>query len=620
MRIFATIDWDTLRRHRRVAGWYAEIVDTVRANVDQKIAQSLAIPEQPGGWLHEYVCQDHWVPLLYDSSDPVTHRSLLGDSYTGEPFDGGWRVWRHRELADLARDTSILHQITGDEQYLNAANVILRGYAQRYQQYAGDPSADEWMLKARAFSQALTESLWAVPLAQAFDLVKGHLTDPDHIETNLLRPISEVLIKAHDNLIQKGQAKHNYTSWFLAALGTLAFTLNDKTLIDRVIDGEGGFRFHLDAAVLPDGMEYEVTPYYHNFVALAYINLAVAAQAGGYDLYAMEGTQGQSIAKMWNAFASLAYLDGRVIEANDGSYWPYSIYDVEICDVYEVAYAQTQRDDFAWLLHAAYQRRNVARDRWTALLWATGDLKVKHNQLASTRLEDSGIIFLRHPDTELEAFISYGNYAGSHSHLDRLSLHISPFSPDPGTPLYGVDARKTWYQQTLAHNTVVVDKRSQEKAGASLDSWSRNNVDLTSDSLYPGVTISRKVALLQTGVTDTTSVYSEVPHMYDWIFHTDGQWQLDETTTTGIDELYDDHGAGVFMKLIRHGECQNGVVARTRFQGKEYILTLKVDRPFTVFIGQCPGRSQSPYLKRQVLVARVEDHTVQYQAMVAAHD
>ena len=88
----------TLKASTRAQPWYQDVVSSVQARVDVSIARGLGIPELPGGWLHKYVCQESWMPLRYDPLDPVNHRSLLGKTYRGEPFDGGWRVWRHREL------------------------------------------------------------------------------------------------------------------------------------------------------------------------------------------------------------------------------------------------------------------------------------------------------------------------------------------------------------------------------------------------------------------------------------------------------------------------------------------------------------------------------------------
>ncbi|MEM6430769.1 MAG: hypothetical protein AAF708_16135, partial [Deinococcota bacterium] len=95
-----TQDWSQLQEKARALPWYSALQARVQARVDASIARGLEVPTEPGGWLHKYVCQDTWLPLRYNPSNPTQHTSLLGKVYTGEPFEGGWRVWRHRELAD----------------------------------------------------------------------------------------------------------------------------------------------------------------------------------------------------------------------------------------------------------------------------------------------------------------------------------------------------------------------------------------------------------------------------------------------------------------------------------------------------------------------------------------
>ncbi len=79
-------------------------------------------------------------------------------------------------------------------------------------------------------------------------------------------------------------------AWLNVTLGCLGFALNDQTLIDRAIQPPAGFTTHLSKAILADGLEFEGTPYYHNFVLLANLILAEAAKANGIDLYAVSGS------------------------------------------------------------------------------------------------------------------------------------------------------------------------------------------------------------------------------------------------------------------------------------------------------------------------------------------
>jgi len=613
MRIFTTTDWDKLRIKMNNEAWYADIINSMQDMIDEQISHSIDVPTQAGGWIHRYISPENWMPLIYNSQSSTEHFSSLGDSYTGEPYDGGWRVWRHRELANLSRDAALLFHMTNEEKYLNVSINILRQYADIYLKFDGDRDADNWMLKGRAMNQALTEALWVYPLILAYDLVSDLMPDADNVHDKLLMPVAETLTRAHDVLIERGDAHHNYVAWLLAALACIAFTLDDKALIERVIDGEGGFKVNLDTGVLAGGMQYEATPYYHNFVVLAYSIVALTAQSKNYDLYSFQGNDGQSISNMWRAFSQLALPDGTIIEANDGSYWQNSIYDVEIAEVYEIAFAQTSEPLYGWFLDKSYQRRNIVRSGWTALLFAREPLSENAPQLKSQLLQSSGFALLHNDKWSIS--IPFGDYGGAHSHFDRLSLNVYPFSLDAGTPLYGIEERRTWYQQTLAHNTIVVDGNSQDKGGAECVEFSEKQVKVCSSTLYEEVTLERDVQI-GASVTDTFSAKSDATHQYDWLFHSESEWQIVDANPQAIEMLYADDGAGQYIQIFAELACESSVVVETQFENQTYSLSLSAPQPFQLLLARCPGKSHTPYLQRYMLIARVNAKSVTFESEI----
>lgn len=613
MRIFATTDWDKLRKKMDNEAWYSEIVSTMCASVDEQLSHSIEVPTQSGGWIHRYISPENWMPLIYDSQNPTEHRSSLGDSYTGEPYDGGWRVWRHRELANLARDTALLFHITNNEKYLIASIHILQQYADLYLNFEGDWDADNWMLKGRAMNQALTEALWVYPLILAYDLVSDLMPNAEEIRDNLLIPVAETLTRAHDVLIDRGDAHHNYVAWLLAALACIGFTLDDKDLIERVMDGEGGFKSNLDKGVLKDGIQYEATPYYHNFVVLAYSIVAIAAKSKNYDLVNTLGANGQSMVGMWRAFSQLALPDGTIIESNDGSYWQNSIYDAEICDVYEVAFAQTSEPTYSWLLDKAYQRRNVARSGWIALLFAKAPLSKTVPQLDSQLLPESGFALLHNDKWSLSA--PFGDYASLHSHLDRMSMNIYPFSMDAGTPLYGIEERRTWYQQTLAHNTIVVDGNAQNEGSAECAEFSESQVKLRSSSLYDGVTLERDIKIGKS-ITDRFSAESDDVHQYDWLLHSNSEWNIHNAPPQDSQMVYADDGAGKYVQIFAELACDSDFIAQTQCDNQTYFVRLSATQPFQLLLARCSGQSHTPYLQRYMLIVRVNAKAVTFESEI----
>jgi hypothetical protein len=621
MQIFDSDDVTHARQRVKDNLWAAEILAAVRARADEWLMHPAAAPALAGGWVHDYACPEHWCALAFDPTSPYAHCCPIGgETRIGETLDAGWRVYEHRRTANAARNLALIFALTDEHTYAHAACEILMEYAHRYSNYAGADAAPGWMLKGRAFQQALTEAIWAIPIAQAYDLIRVSLyEDQDRQIVNaLLRPMVGTLTTAQDELVDRQQKlKSNYNAWLLAALGLLGYALRDPVLVERAIDGPAGFRAHLAAAILPDGFEYEATPYYHNFVALAYTILAEAARANARDLYAERGPAGQSIEKMWRAFAALAFADGTIPQIGDGAYWRDSVFAAEICETYEVALACTEDAEFAWLLDQSY--RGKPRAAWTALLFAERDIaNAPMPTRTSVCLSSSGLALLRESTATQQVCVPFGAYAGSHSHLDRAAVHIFPWSLDPGNSPYGIPARTDWYRQTAAHNAIVVDGQSQAQCGAHLLNWESTpdatTLSLAADDAFPGVRLTRSITLAKDMVKVSTLVDSAEEHIYDWIMHIDGECQVEDLTPNqGIGEPTET-GAYGFIGPYARGHCAGTCAITASSANRTIRLTLIADAPLEIILARSPARADAPTARRQMLIARARERRISFVA------
>lgn len=591
-------------------------VDEMRRRTSGWLLTPPGIPLQPGGWMHEYVCPDHWQALIFDPDSPGRHRCPQGEVLTGTPYDAAWRVYRHRQISTGARDLALVFAADQDAAFATAAKDILTGYADRYRHYAGNRSAQSWMLAGRVFHQALTEALWAVPLIQAYDHVRGALSaaDAEHIINDLLRPIGETLRSAHHELVDvQEKVASNYTAWLNAALGCLGFALGDDDLTATAIDGPGGFRAHLGAAVLPDGFEHEGSTYYHAFVALAYSILAETALAEGRDLYAERGPDGQSIEAMWQALAALATPDGTLPHMNDGPFWDRGPFDAEICELYEIALARTANLDYAWLLNRTYSRRGQPRDQWSALLRAERDLpEVRPPDVPSICLPHIGITVLRDPGSadHQAAYLPFGPYGGDHGHFDRLAVQIWPWSIDPGTPPYSLEARRGWYQQTAAHNAVLVDGAGQAPCAATLRDWRASpnggTAWLEARDAYPGVRYGRRISLAGDTLTDLTTLESETPHVYDWLIHIDAEPVIHGLSLSPPEEgMAPREGPYRSLDISATAAVDGAFRVGFAHSARSYQLTIEPGFPAQVMLATGPGIAAQPHARRHVLIVRM---------------
>ncbi|MGB1249519.1 MAG: alginate lyase family protein [Candidatus Promineifilaceae bacterium] len=629
MQLFAVSTISALKRQiepnrPKSADW-----QRLLARVDRWCADSAELPNQSGGWIHNYICPVHWMPLVYDGNLAKTHVCPVGDSCEGLVYDEAWLAWRHREFADMSREIAIAYALTGEPRYLAEVERVLRHYVAFYTNFEGADSAESWMLTARVFNQALTEALWAIPLIHAYDLVSADLSSDfqQQIEHEFLRPLAGTMAIAQDSLIEKDHVESNYMAWFNAALGCLGYTLGEPEYIARAIDGDGGFIKHISAGVLADGKQYEVTPYYHNFVVLAYQILAEAAASNGRDLYAVRGEQGQSITSMCQALTQCTLPDGTIADLGDGSYWIDSVYDRELIEVYEIASAHNPNiSPFTDALTHAYARSQRKRDGWAALLYGSETI-ASHSPAATLPplqlLPDAGVAILN-ASPQLSAVALFGAHRGSHSHGDQLSLQVWPFSNDAGCVLYGIPARREWYQDSYAHNVLVVDGQSQNKFSQAMHQLDGRLLSLTATDAYPDCAVSRVVEIdgdrlvdrLSVSATSTGSGPAESIHTYDSVFHVDGELQLTNLTTGAIDETVGSSVAAQQIFLTEKASRVHSAEFQINHNGQIYTLTLTGSEPFDLLLGTAPGTSWNPTERRRVIIGRTVGTTQTYQTTI----
>lgn len=618
MRLFSAATIEQAKKKIESTPWAKAGWQSVQQRLAAWQSQSGQIPMEAGGWIHNYICPEHWEPLIYDDNLPDQHHCPAGHECTGEKFDAAWRVWRHRQMADLAREGALAYAVLGLDDGRETAVAILTRYANFYTQFDGLSDAEPWMLKGHAFNQALTEALWAIPMIHAYDLVDDTLTkaQKEQFGQDLWGPLTAVMVSAQDKLIAQDSVKNNYMAWVNVTLGCLGFALNDQALINRAIQPPAGFIAHLDEAILADGLEFEGTPYYHNFVLLANLILAEAAKANNISLYAVAGTEGQTLASMGCAFASLAWPDGSMPDLAEGSYWRDSIYDSEICQAFELLHAQQPKKLFAWTLHAAYKRRNATRDNWAALLYGQDDVVTAVPSPSShTFLENSGIAILR-SGKKLAAMVPFGPYRGHHHQYDRLSLTVWPFSRDAGSPLYGLPERKTWYPQSYAHNTLVVDGQSHADCGGEMLNWDSRRLAIAAPDAYPGIRFERVIEIKDDAILDELIVASGETHTFDWVFHLDGAVEMPNELQPMAEPLTAD-GAGTYIELFGQKPINEAVSFDITYDADSYRLTLAGERPFTLLLGTAPGTTRQPQQKRHVLIGRTVGTSQRYHTKIS---
>lgn len=503
----------------------------LRRNVETFVQQPMKVPDQPGGYYHDYFCPEHGSQLIFRPSSPTEHRCADdGTILRGARHDAAWRWFVNNRLSEVAQQLALLWRLEEKEQHLRSVAEILNSYALQYAAYGtfGRESENPGI----ATYTTLDESVWILPLAWAFDMVREWLpsTKAQTIADKLLVPAAEHLVQHHF------QAIHNFTCWQNAAIGTIGLVLDREDLIDFSIRGQFGFEAQLRQGVLSDGLWFEGSFSYHFYTLSALLALAKAARyRRGEELYRQP-----ALRAMLRAPIQCAYPDGSLPATNDC--WYFTSLVGEVChgvppaaSFYEVGYAWYGDPLFAHVLDLNYRRQT--RDSLEALLHGAESIPtVQTEPPSSINLHQSGYAILRSSKDQKNTqgrqylFLKYGPHGETHGHPDKLNLLLfacgQRLSPDPGTPGYGFELLGSWYRQTICHNTVTIDGCSQPPATGQLKDFRADGPFQIADASvtwtakeYAGVVMRRALLARPEYFLDVFWVQCDQTRQIDWIYH-----------------------------------------------------------------------------------------------------
>ena len=547
----------TIRDKTAAWGWARQAADELKAELaqwrgrtegqpeggGQLLLREIRLPLEPGGWWHQYVCPEHHAELLFDpmEEDAVQFRCPHGCVLEGEPYRGAWLVFRHQTMARYALQAAAVYATDGEEWCAETAREILAGYARQFPHYPVHPDAQPWMLKGRAFHQALTEAIWSTTLIRAYLLLKDCGVEFDPADEEALQTFFTMLESSMEQyryilIHEKKNAENNYTAWLNASLACVyAAKGADRAKLQSLLDGPGGFYHHLSIGVKPDGFEFEGSTYYHVFVLRAYLIATEMCLRFGVDLYGAKGEAGQSLQGMLQVLAELASDSGQLPALHDGPYnrVPFAR---EIVEVFEAGLSVYGNRELLPVLAHSYRYMFGAEKRGglEALVYGNGLVTAAElfaapagQERRSLLLEESGFAVLRHKDNPLSVQTDFGEHGGSHGHFDKLHVSIAhrlgEVAPELGTVPYGSALRLGWYATTASHNTVSIGGRSQAPHTAACTLLREDEggtcIRLRSEGAYPGTVLERHLLLDGELLVDWFRVETEGVEEIDWWMH-----------------------------------------------------------------------------------------------------
>lgn len=593
-----------------------------------------------------------WAKAQYRELLNLANKSLDLETFSWPP-QGNWQEFEPYKAASV---TGLAYAFTGNERYARKTKEILIGYADKYMADVypsryGIPTSND-------VANLLGESEWLVALVAAYDTIYETLTpqEREYIETEFLRPCAEMRLNIHFANYQSS----NMGLITNAAIGIIGYCIQDAAYINRAIyDKDWGFIHRIGHDVLGDGFWWECSTSYHLYTLnRGIIPIAEAAYHSGLDLY---NYKFPAIDDPWhgdNYFLTQASLAGPKLQYKTLQMVFDFIVDIsfpnrELPGInqseshtigggpnFEFAYArfQSNKKKIAWALNQNWSRYGFCQWYYPNALLAGAEEIEEVNELprSSINFAYSGLGILRSGQgnraDDMCILLDYGDHGGPHGEPDKLNIIFyangKMLIPD-GEGYYIRPGHDIWYNQSIAHNTVIVDQRSQYNFVSSgqqgngvsgkLLYFNANNPEFQTmgamvDKAYPGVVHYRNLAMTNSYIIDVNDVIAQDEHIYDWVLHSDGKISTGTELTFAYQRLGIEDGYQ-FIENVKRAELKGGWSAEWKTDNEEgFRLFILCSEGAEVLIGDAPR----PRVKgiSPILLVRVKNKKARYISVI----
>jgi len=494
------------------------------------LSAELEVPEKSGQWTFYYACPEHNQTLQLRDGKHVC--PICKKAYNDERTLLAYETRRHDALNKDVLTLAQAWYVTQREDYAHAAWRVLQRYAELHPTWKRH---DRWgrtglmaVIGGKRYAQSLDDATGIITLAQAYDLIYDWpgITAEERICVE--KDLFVATVKSIYQMYLLYDGRNNHMTWYNAAAATVGTVLGRTDFLERAVNGDKGLSVQFAESVTAEGLWYEGSTAYHFYALQAILRTVEAARGAGVDL-----TSEPVLKKLFLAPLELAYPNGQLPAINDSD-----LSSISGKRGFYTFAAQTWPDDIF---------KTFAAD---------GTLP----PCPSRVYEGAGLVYLRRGsgDRAVTAVLDYGQHGGHHGHPDKLNLMLYALGKeiflDPGRLTYRCPEHTSWTRQSIAHNTVVVDQRSQRAKPGSLiqfDAGELCDIALArADEVYPGVSMQRALVLFDQVLVDLFRVTADQDHTFDWILHGLAKLNLGvEGQLSGI-PLYNDNGYQHLTELM----------------------------------------------------------------------
>lgn len=548
-----------LRAALSTGGEKADVVGKIVTRADQALKRTISFPPEGGHHNQWYQCEPCQLGL--EALDETRHQCpKCSRVYSGYPYDNVLYTARLQALTRDMHDCGWAFALTRDKLYAMKARDILMGFSRRYNEYplhSLNQGTREDPLEAscgHVFEQTLNEAVWAHPVVETFDLIRTSSVLSATEDASIRRFLCDLA----GNIWKHKAGRSNWQTYHNSAFILIGGILGDEALIERALhDPENGHVHQLDVSLLPGGMWYENSWSYHFYALAAVERVLETARRLGIDLYA-----DPRIKSMYTVALDFVMVDGTLPRFGD------ALTTEPPAERYETAFHAWRDLRFLQVL--------PDRPSWFSILLGRGERSESASRCLPRNQgkQGSGHAILRMSGSPgpSSAVVCFGSFGGFHGHFDKLSFVYfamgKELAYDPGrarSQAYRLPIHQDWYRATTSHNTVMVDRQSQEGTEGIAEFFGHHE-ELSVfvgrlDSAYQGVT-HRRLILLRAGhliVADVLEDDSGASHTYDWLYHNRGESiRLDGPIEEGLAP----RGQGFeYLRDIRRARTDQGIRA-----------------------------------------------------------
>lgn len=490
-----------------------------------------------------------------------------------EDLAGGYTHEQHKQNFFMLQKAGVLFQVTQDEAYARFIHQSLKAYADLFPTFDRHPATRSYA-PGKFFWQCLNDANWLVYVSQAYDCIYDWLPKKESKRLNeeLFRPLADFLSVETPQFFNR---IHNHSTWANAAVGMIGLVMDDQELVERALyglkssdlqiaqtDNDGGaiiqqgqqaagFLAQIDYAFSPDGYFTE-GPYYQRYAMYPFLIFSQALANKRPDLKIFEYRDSLMIKAVY-ALLYQTNTAGEFFPFNDAQKGM-SVYSRELITAVSTAFHYGDQDKS--LLSIVIDQAIVSLDDAglaTAQAVAKGEalpfIKTSRQFTDGPKGDEGGVGVLRQQSgkDELTLVMKYAKHGMGHGHFDQLSylyyINDKEIIQDYGAARWVnieqkdgggyLKENKSWAKQTVAHNTLVINRQSQ--FGASVKEADQYHgdpylfevntelkvVSAKNNIAYQGAELHRTIVIMKNGafenpiMLDLFRIRSESENDYD---------------------------------------------------------------------------------------------------------